>query len=70
MNRMYIIKIQGKVKIPDYIQIRDEQFALLSYFRADRPEDALKKIGLGDKEDEMKKLIAALPYGKIQKMVL
>lgn len=65
---MYIIKIQGKVKIPDYVQIRDDQFTLLSYFRADRPEDALRKIGLGDKETEVKKFIAALPYGKIQKL--
>lgn len=69
-DTMYIIKIQGKVKIPDYIQIRDDQFTLLSYFRADRPEDALKKIGLGDREAAVKKIIESLPYGKIQKMEL
>ncbi|MEO6166623.1 MAG: hypothetical protein ABIO46_12865 [Chitinophagales bacterium] len=65
---MYIIKIHGKVKIPDYVQIRDDQFTLLSYFRADRPEEALKKIGLGEKEEAVKKVIAELPYGKIQKL--
>ena len=32
---MYIIKIKGKVKIPDYVQIRDDKFTLLAYFRAD-----------------------------------
>ncbi|MCY7409008.1 MAG: hypothetical protein LH473_01950 [Chitinophagales bacterium] len=65
---MYIIKIQGKVKIPDYIQIRDEKFTLLAYCRADRPDDALRKIGLQEKTEEIKKIIAALPFGKIQKL--
>lgn len=67
---MYILKIEGKVKIPDYVQIRDEQFTLLAYFRADRPEGALAKIGLGDKEEQIKLIIAELPYGKIQKLEL
>ena len=67
---MYIIKIQGKVKIPDYIQIRDDQFTLLAYFRADRPDDALRKIGLEKKTDAVKKIIAVLPFGKIQKLEL
>jgi hypothetical protein len=67
---VYIIKIRGKVKIPDYIQIRDDEFALLSYFRADRPEEALRKIGLSNKELEMKAVIASLPYGKIKKLEL
>jgi hypothetical protein len=67
---MYIIKIRGKVKIPDYIQIRDEEFTLLAYFRADRPDDALKKIGLLEQADEIKKIIAALPFGKVQKLEL
>ena len=57
---MYIIKIRGKVKIPDYIQIRDDQFTLLAYFRADRPEEALKKIGCAiafEKEPQMSRTI-------------
>ncbi len=67
---MYIIKIRGKVKIPDYIQIRDDAFTLLAYFRADRPDDALKKIGLLEKGDEVRKIISELPFGKIQKLEL
>ena len=65
---MYIIKIRGKVKIPDYIQIRDDQFTLMAYFRADRPEDALRKIGLENKTDLVKQIIAELPFGKIKKL--
>ena len=62
------MKIRGKVKIPDYIQIRDDEFTLLAYFRADRPEEALKKIGLGEKETQLKAIIGQLPYGKIEKL--
>ena len=65
---MYIIKIKGKVKIPDYVQIRDDHFTLLAYFRADRPERALEKCGLADKQDEIQKIIDTLPFGKIQKL--
>ena len=64
------MKIRGKMKIPDYIQIRDNEFTLLAYFRADRPDDALKKIGLLEKADEMKRIIEDLPFGKIQKVEL
>ncbi|GDX52155.1 hypothetical protein LBMAG27_12020 [Bacteroidota bacterium] len=67
---MYIIKIKGKVKIPDYVQIRDDKFTLLAYFRADRPENALLKCGLGESEEKIKKVIAELPYGKILKLEL
>ena len=67
---MYIIKIRGKVKIPDYVQIRDEKFTLLAYFRADRPERALEKCGLGEKEDMIRDIIDKLPFGKLQKLEL
>ncbi|MBL4654354.1 MAG: fructose-6-phosphate aldolase [Bacteroidia bacterium] len=65
---MYIIKIKGKVKIPDYIQIRDDAFSLLAYFRADRPEKALTKMGLQEKITEIAGLINEMPYGKLQKL--
>ncbi|MCZ2357228.1 MAG: fructose-6-phosphate aldolase [Bacteroidia bacterium] len=29
----YVIKIKGKAKIPDYIQVRDSSFTLVGYFR-------------------------------------
>lgn len=62
---MYILKIKGKSKIPDYIQIRDENFTLIDYFRVDRPLKNLDKIGLEGKEEKLKKLIAELPFGKL-----
>lgn len=65
---MFIIKVKGKAKIPDYIQLRDENFVLVAYFRADRPLKNLEKYGLGGKEDPLKKVIDELPFGKLQKL--
>ncbi|HLU88414.1 MAG TPA: hypothetical protein VKZ51_01185 [Cyclobacteriaceae bacterium] len=67
---MYIIKVKGKAKIPDYIQIRDENFVLVAYFRADRPAKNLEKYGLEGKEAELEELINELPFGKLQKLEL
>ena len=65
---MYILKIKGKSKIPDYIQIRDENFTLIDYFRVDRPIKNLDKIGLAGKEDYIKSIIDDLPFGKLTKI--
>jgi hypothetical protein len=65
---MYIIKVKGVAKIPDYVQLRDEQFTLLAYFRVDRPEKTLDKIGLGDKAEHIMNLIKDLPFGQIVKL--
>lgn len=67
---MYILKIKGKAKIPDYVQLRDDSFTLLAYFRVDRPQKALIKCGLGSKEDEIVKIINEVPFGKMQKLEL
>ena len=65
---MYIIKVKGKAKIPDYIQLRDDNFVLIAYFRADRPLKSLQKYGLEGKEDALASLISNLPFGKLQKL--
>jgi len=67
---MYIIKVKGVAKIPDYVQLRDEQFTLLAYFRADRPEKSLEKVGLGEKAVYIMNIIKDLPFGQILKLDL
>ena len=67
---MYIIKVKGKAKIPDYIQLRDDNFVLIAYFRADRPLKKLEKYGLEGHEEALKAIIASLPYGKLQPLNL
>lgn len=70
LEAMYIIKVKGKAKIPDYIQIRDQNFVLVAYFRTDRPLKRMDKFGLEGKDEELKNLISELPYGKLQKLEL
>jgi hypothetical protein len=67
---MHIIKVKGKAKIPDYIQLRDSNFVLVAYFRADRPLKNLDKYGLEGKEESLRQLIDTMPYGKLQKLEL
>lgn len=67
---MYIIKVKGKAKIPDYIQLRDDDFVLIAYFRADRPLKKLEKYGLEGKEEALRSIIDGLSYGKLQKLTI
>jgi len=67
---MYIIKVKGVAKIPDYVQLRDEQFTLLAYFRVDRPDKSLDKVGLAGKSEYIMGLIKDLPFGQILKLEL
>ena len=66
--KMYIIKVKGVAKIPDYVQLRDDKFTLLAYFRVDRPEKSLDKVGLGDRADEIMTIVKELPFGQILKL--
>ena len=67
---MYIIKVKGVAKIPDYVQLRDDKFTLLAYFRVDRPDKSLEKVGLASKADYIMNLVKDLPFGKIIKLEL
>jgi hypothetical protein len=65
---VYIIKVKGKAKIPDYIQLRDEHFVLIAYFRADRPLKNIDRYGLEGKEEALATVIEGLEFGKLQKL--
>ena len=67
---MYIIKVKGVAKIPDYVQLRDDKFTLLAYFRVDRPDKSLDKVGLADKAEYIMNVINDLPFGQILKLEL
>ena len=65
---LYALKIRGKAKIPDYVQLRDHEFTLLAYFRLDRPEKALIKAGLEIHEPQIIQFLEGIPFGKVQKL--
>jgi hypothetical protein len=65
---MYIVKVKGIAKIPDYVQLRDDKFTLLAYFRVDRPDKSLEKLGLGGKQEYIMEMVKGLPFGQIAKL--
>ncbi len=65
---MYIVKIQGKGMIPDHVQIRDENFVLIAYMRADKGLKNLDRYGLGQFEAQINEQLNTMPYGKIEKI--
>ena len=67
---MFIIKVRGKAKIPDYIQLRDDNFVLVAYFRADRPFKKLEKFGLEGKDEQLQRFIDGLSFGKLTELKL
>ena len=67
---MYIIKVRGKAKIPDYIQLRNDKFVLIAYFRADRPLKKLERLGLGGKEEKLELMIEKMPFGRLEPLEL
>jgi len=69
---MYIIKVKGKKKIPNYVQIRDDDFVLIGYFsyKPGRSFTRLDKFGLDGKEKEFEALVEQMPFGKLRKLEL
>ena len=67
---MYVIKVKGVAKIPDYVQLRDDSFTLLAYFRVDRPDKSLEKLGLGNKAAYIMEIVNEIPFGQIKKLEL
>ena len=64
---LYILKIKGTDKIPDFVQIRDKEMTLVAYFRLNQIKQGLKKNKLKHEEDKITALLKTMPYGKIHK---
>ncbi len=67
---LFLLKIEGTRRVPDYIQIRDEDFKLIAYFKISNPRTSLVRCNLLDHMDEILQAAAQLEYGKIRKMVI
>ncbi len=65
---MYFLKTQGTDKIPDYVQIRDDNFVLLAHFRTNNPDNQIKKFGLDDYKEKIQGLIKQAPFGILYKL--
>ena len=64
---LYILKIKGTKKIPDFVQIRDKNMTLIAYFRLSQIEQGLIKNQLENEIKSLSLLLEKMPYGKIYK---
>ena len=64
---LYILKIKGTSKIPDFVQIRDKSMTLIAYFRLNQIQQGLKKNKLENETIKITTLLNKIPYGKICK---
>ena len=67
---LYLLKIKGTTKIPDFVQIRDSEMTLVAYFRLNQIKKGLEKNGLQNELDGITTLLQNMPYGKIYKYTI
>ena len=65
---IYILKIKGTDKIPDFVQIRDQDMTLRAYFRMDQQESGIRKNNLGKWKKEIIRVLDEIPFGKLKKI--
>lgn len=65
---IYILKIKGTKKIPDFVQIRDEDMTLRAYFRMDQQESGIRKNNLEKYAKEITYVLNKIPFGKLKKL--
>ena len=65
---IYILKIKGTDKIPDFVQIRDEDMTLRAYFRMDQQESGIRKNNLGEYAKEIIRVLDEIPFGKLKEL--
>ena len=63
---MYILKTKGTAKIPDYIQIRDDNFILINHFKANVSKNTLSKFNYIKNVDEFIEILNNLEYGVLK----
>lgn len=65
---MYIVKVKGKARIPDHLQIRDQDFNLVAYFKCDTLQASLEKFKMGHLYPAIALRLPKLAYGVIEKI--
>ncbi|MEL6591751.1 MAG: fructose-6-phosphate aldolase [Bacteroidota bacterium] len=71
MPTYYLMKVKGKAKIPDYIQLRDKDLTLIGYFRPGRKERLDKIIKDPEEANKIQSIIDEMTeYGRMQRVDL
>jgi hypothetical protein len=71
LKTFYLMKVRGKAKIPDYIQLRDENLTLIGYFRPGRLERLARVFDEPEQTRNLEQAINELEeYGRIKKVMI
>lgn len=65
---IYILKIKGTDKIPDFVQIRDQDMTLRAYFRLDQQESGLRKNKMEKYSEPIMDLLKDMEFGKLKQL--
>ena len=65
---VYILKIKGTDKIPDFVQIRDKDMTLRAYFRMDQQESGIRKNNLEKYTQQIMDTLEEMEFGKLKKL--
>ena len=61
----YILKTKGTARIPNYIQIRDENFQLIEHCTVSKSVSIIKKLGIKIEGEDILTFIEDMPFGKL-----
>jgi len=64
----YFLKTKGTLKIPDYLQIRDEEFQLIAHCTVNKALSTLEEQGINLGDKDVLSFIEQLPFGKLTKV--
>ena len=62
---MYILKTVGTYKVPDYVQIRDDDYKLIELIKLSFFEKKIKEKFDSDEADEIIDKVKNTPYGEV-----
>jgi len=70
MATYYVLKVKGKAKIPDYIQVRDADFTLIGYFRPGREQRGSKPSEQSEVFQQIEAQVVDLEPGIVRRIDL
>ncbi len=65
----YLLKTKGTVKIPDYLQIRDEKFELIAHCTVKNSKAIFEKNNIKLKSGDIIDFIEKMPFGKLTEII-
>ena len=65
---IYLLKIKGTDKIPDFVQIRDQDMTLIAYFRLDQQESGIRKNKMEDHIGPITDALNEMEFGKLKQL--